>query len=89
MAGPLDTGQLMLPYLLFLPPLFSWLISDLHLAMRVLQPAPPLAPYSILGLPSLHQAPQEEEHRNTTAYIYRTARYGLYLLHHGSRCVPF
>jgi hypothetical protein len=36
MAGPLDTGQFMLTYLIFLPILFSWLISELHLAIAVL-----------------------------------------------------
>ena len=36
MAGPLDTGQLILTYLIFLPILFSWLISELHLAIAVL-----------------------------------------------------
>ena len=36
MAGPLDTGQLLLTYLFFLPSLFSWLISELHLAIGML-----------------------------------------------------
>ena len=36
MAGSLDTGQLLLTYLFFLPSLFSWLISELHLAIGML-----------------------------------------------------
>jgi hypothetical protein len=36
MAGPLDTGQLSLIYLFFLPTLFSWLFSELNHATAAL-----------------------------------------------------
>jgi hypothetical protein len=36
MAGPLDTGQLSLTFAFLLPTLFSWLISELNLAIAEL-----------------------------------------------------